>query len=118
MFKTIPIPRGARRGISMPRGKNFGCFQYGRFVATCGHRFTSQQSELHEDHFKDDPKNHFEDDLAFSKKSFAFAKKMEMMLIWHFRRNRSPSREKMWEIISHFERAHICCSVLILVPPF
>ena len=61
----------------------FGCFQYGRFVATCeGPAWTSQHSELHENHFKDDLK-------AIS------------MMIWHFQRNKKirEIRKKMWEIM-------------------
>ena len=44
----------------------------GFLLPHAGPAWTSQHSELHENHFKDDLKNHFEDDLALSMRKRRF----------------------------------------------
>ena len=50
--------------------------------------------ELHENHFKDDLKNNFEDDLAFLRKDISPSHTVGKRMIWHSRRNISPSQRR------------------------
>ena len=80
-----------------------------------GPAWTSQHSELHEDHFKDDLKNHFErwsgifEEITNFKNYFDIFDKRERWLLFH--------KEDVGNHVA-FEWTPICCSGLILVPSF
>ena len=85
-----------------------GVFSMGVLLPHVGPAWTSQHSELYEDHFKDDLQNNFKDDLENNfKDNLAFSKSLE---IFPF------NKEDVGNHVA-FEWAPICYSVLILVPP-
>ena len=119
-FTNRKMPTAAQEPMIAPRlvkASSAGCSQYRRFVATCGPcmNFTTFRTSRKSSQRRSE--NHFKDDLAFSKKHFRFThricgKRNDLASS----KKDFPFTKKMWEIA--FELAHICCSVLILVPPF
>ena len=89
-------------------GYTLDVFSMGVLLPHVGPARTSQHSELHKDHFKDDLKNHFKDHLQNNfKDNLVFSKNLETFPL---------NKEDVGNHVA-FEWAQMCYSVLILVPP-
>ena len=99
LFRSIPPPKKVGRTGQPPRAGN-PAFAEPKVCVFSVWMFCCYMRALHELH----------------NNSANFTKIIMSKMIWHSRRNISPSQRRYGNH-NAFEWTHICCSVLILVPP-